>query len=117
LANRQSGYAVIAAGPTGQKSAAMTFKQERPLASVDVAELKLLELANAIEPDYARRIAVGVLNRQFIDAGGDVAEYGNAMQAAIGHGYLEMHPPRGYVSFTQAGLICSHSGTNRPAFA
>jgi hypothetical protein len=50
-----------------------------------------------------RRIAVGALNRQFIDAGADVAEYGSAMQAAIGHGYLEMHPSGGYVTLTQAG--------------
>jgi hypothetical protein len=81
----------------------MKFKQDRPLASADVAELKLLEPANAIEPDHARRIAVGVLNRQFIDADGDLAEYTVAMQAAIGHGYLEMHPSGGYVTFTQAG--------------
>jgi hypothetical protein len=26
-----------------------------------------------------------------------------AMRCAIGHGYLEMHPSGGYVTFTQAG--------------
>lgn len=81
----------------------MKYREDRPFANVDVAEKKLLDLANAIEPDHAGRIAVGVLNRQFVDAGGDVAEYGVALQAAIAHGYLEMHPSGGYVSFTQAG--------------
>jgi hypothetical protein len=81
----------------------MKFREERPFANAEVAMRKLLELANAMEADHARRIAVGALNRQFIDAGADVAEYGNAIRAALAHGYLEMHPSGGYVTFTQAG--------------
>jgi hypothetical protein len=53
--------------------------------------------------DHAGRLSVGVLNIQFKEVGGDYVEYGNAMRAAIAEGYLTMHPPGGYVSFTQAG--------------
>jgi hypothetical protein len=81
----------------------MKFAVDRPFANAEVAMRKLLELANAIEADHAGRIAVGILNRQFIDAGGNIAEYGAGMRAAIAHGYLEMHPSGGYVTFTQAG--------------
>jgi hypothetical protein len=50
------------------------LREDRPFASVDVAMRKLLELANAIEADHVKRIAVGVLNKRFIDAGGDAAK-------------------------------------------
>ena len=46
---------------------------------------------------------IGPINRQFLDAGGSVAEYSAAMKAAIDRGYLTMQPSGGYVTFTQAG--------------
>jgi hypothetical protein len=64
---------------------------------------KLLELANGIEADHAGRLPVGLLNTQFIDAGGSAAEYGAAIKAAVAQGYFTMHPSGGYVTFTQAG--------------
>lgn len=63
---------------------------------------KLLDLAHVMEAD-AGRLSVGVLNTQFVVAGGSVAEYSVAMKAAIERGYLTMHPSGGYVTFTQAG--------------
>jgi hypothetical protein len=39
------------------------------------AERKLLELANAMEADHAARLSVGVINRQFRDAGGSYEDY------------------------------------------
>jgi hypothetical protein len=43
----------------------MKFKQERPFASPEAAEKNLLELANAIKADYAGRLSVAVINKQF----------------------------------------------------
>jgi hypothetical protein len=36
----------------------MKFKEERPFATPDAAEQKLLELANAMEADHAGRLSV-----------------------------------------------------------
>ena len=81
----------------------MKFKEERPFSTPEAAERKLLELANAIEADHAGRISVGVINRQFREAGGSYEEYGAAVKAAIAHRWLTMHPSGGYLTFTQAG--------------
>ncbi len=43
---------------------------------------KLLELANAIEPDAAGLIHVAPINTQF-RAGGEYSEYGAAVKAAV----------------------------------
>jgi hypothetical protein len=81
----------------------MKFKEDRPFATPEAAERKLLELANAIEADHAGRLSVAVINRQFRDAGGSYEEYGLAVKAAIAHGWITMHPSGGYLPFTQAG--------------
>ena len=81
----------------------MKFKDDRPLATPEAAERKLLELANAVEVDHAGRLSVEIINRQFHDAGGSYEEYGATVKAAIAHGWLTMHPSGGYLSFTQAG--------------
>jgi hypothetical protein len=81
----------------------MKFRQDRPLADVDKAMRKLLEIANAAEADHAGRLHIEPINRAFIDAGGSVAEYGAARKAAVERGYLTMHPSGAYVMFTPAG--------------
>jgi hypothetical protein len=81
----------------------MKFKEDRPLATSEAGEQKLLELANAIEADHAGRLSVAVINKQFRDAVGSYEEYGAAVKAAIAHGWITMHPSGGYLSFTQAG--------------
>jgi hypothetical protein len=81
----------------------MKFKEDRPFATPDAAERKLLELANAMEADHAARLSVGVINKQFRDAGGSYEDYRAALAAAISNGWLIMHPSGGYLSFTQAG--------------
>ena len=81
----------------------MKFKEDNPLATPESAERKLLELANAIEADHAGRISVGVINKQFMTAGGSAEEYRAAVAAAVAHSWLIMHPSGGYLTFTQAG--------------
>src|ERR1700730_11554995 len=83
--------------------ARMKFKEKRPYADVDAAAKKLLEIANGLEADHAGRLHVGAINRQFLDAGGSVAEYTAAVKAAVDRGYIAMHPSGAYVTFTQAG--------------
>ncbi len=81
----------------------MKFKEDRPFATPEAAERKLLEIANAVEADHAGRLSVAVINGQFRAAGGGYEEYGKAVKAAIQHGWITMHPSGGYLSFTQAG--------------
>ena len=80
----------------------MKFKEERPFPTPEAAERKLLELANAVEPDHAGRLAVEIINRQFREAGGSYEEYGAAVKAAFVHGWITLHPSGAYLSFTQA---------------
>jgi hypothetical protein len=81
----------------------LKFKEDRPFASPETTERKLLELAHAIESDHTGRISVGVINARFRSAGGTSGEYGLAVKAAVAHGWLMLHPSDGYLSFTQAG--------------
>ena len=59
----------------------MKFKEDRPFATPEAAERKLLELANAVEADHAGRLSVEILNRQFRDAGGSYEEYWHRRQS------------------------------------
>jgi hypothetical protein len=81
----------------------MKFKKDRPFATPEAAERKLLELANAVEADHAGRLSVEIINRQFRGAGGSYDEYSAAVKAAIERGYVIMHPSGAYLSFTQEG--------------
>jgi hypothetical protein len=81
----------------------MKFKENRPFTTPEAAARKLLELANGMEPDHAGRLSVAIINRQFRDAGGSYEEYGAAVNAALAHGWITMHPSGAYLSFTQAG--------------
>jgi hypothetical protein len=51
----------------------------------------------------AGRLHIGTINREFLNAGGSVAEYGAAVKAAIDRGYIDLHASGAYLSFTQAG--------------
>jgi hypothetical protein len=81
----------------------MKFKDERPFASVDDGVKKLLDIANIMPADHAGRLHVGLINRQFLEAGASVPEYKAALTAAIDRGFLTLHPSGAYVTFTQAG--------------
>jgi hypothetical protein len=81
----------------------MKFKDDRPLANVDTAVRKLLEIANGIEADHAGRLQIGTINSQFVSAGGSYDEYSAAVKATITHGWITMHPSGAYLSFTQEG--------------
>jgi hypothetical protein len=61
--------------PSGHGYAAkMRFKEDRPFATPEAAERKLLELANVIEADHAERLSVAVINKKFRGAGGSYEE-------------------------------------------
>jgi hypothetical protein len=94
----------------------MKFKDERPLANVDAAVKKLLEIANGLEADHAGRLAIEIINRQFREAGASYDEYGTAVKAAVDRGYIDLHPSGGYVTFTQAGADLSTDGSAGPRF-
>jgi hypothetical protein len=81
----------------------MKFREDRPLADVDTAVRKLLEIANGIEADHAGRLQIGTINSQFVSAGGTYDDYSAAVKMAIERGYVTMHPSGGYVTFTQEG--------------
>ena len=48
----------------------MRFKDDRPFATLEAAEGKLLELADAVEADHAGRLSVAVIKTQFQNGGG-----------------------------------------------
>jgi hypothetical protein len=54
----------------------MRFKDDRPFATLEAAERKLLELADAVEADHAARPSVAVIKEQFQNGGGSHEEYG-----------------------------------------
>src|SRR5258707_15809931 len=81
----------------------MKYKEERPLANLDAAVKRLLEIANGMEADHAGRLEIGAINAQFLSAGGNVHEYMAAVRAAIDRGYITVHPSGAYLSFIQAG--------------
>ena len=81
----------------------MKYKEERPLANIDAAVKKLLEIANGLEADHAGRLQIGTINSQFVSPGGTYAEYSAAVKRAIERGYVTMHPSGAYLSFTQEG--------------
>jgi hypothetical protein len=81
----------------------MKFVDNRPLADTELAERKLLELANAAEADQAGRVQTGEINLAFLRAGGTPAEYRAAVEAAVAHGWLALHPSGAYLTFTQRG--------------
>src|ERR1700694_921819 len=89
----------------GSRSGAssMKFKDDRPFATPEAAERKLLELANAIEADRAGRLSVEIINRQFRQAGGSYEEYGAAVKAAIAHGWITLHPSGAYLASREIG--------------
>lgn len=62
----------------------------------EAALAKLLEIANALEADHAKRLSVGAINHAFLTAGGNGAEYGAAMHRAVADGWLETHPSGAY---------------------
>ncbi|MGB8605912.1 hypothetical protein [Bradyrhizobium sp.] len=41
----------------------------------EAALAKLLEIANALEADHAKRLSVGAINHAFLTAGGNATEY------------------------------------------
>ena len=82
----------------------MKFLEDRPLATPEAAERRLLELASAIEVVQGR-VPVGEINTQFTAAGGSAAEYTGAVEAAVVHGWLTLHPSGGYLSFTPLGAV------------
>ena len=66
----------------------MKFAADRAFADADKAARKLLELANAVEPDRDQRIAIELINLPFLRTGGSVDEYRAGIERAIENGWL-----------------------------
>src|SRR5258706_3364030 len=81
----------------------MKYKEERPLADLDAAVKKLLEIANGMEADHAGRFQIGAINAQFFGAGGNVHENMAAVRAANECGHITVHQNGEYLSFTPEG--------------
>jgi hypothetical protein len=81
----------------------MKYAADRPLADPDNAARKLVEIANATEPDRDGRIAIELINQPFLSAGGSPEEYRAGIARAIASGWLIRHESGVYVKFTQAG--------------
>ena len=81
----------------------MKFAADRAFADADKAARKLLELANAVEPDRDQRIAIELINLPFLRTGGSVDEYRAGIERAIEKGWLVRHKSGTFVKFTQAG--------------
>jgi hypothetical protein len=61
-----------------------------------------------MEADHAGRLHIGTINREFLSAGGSVAEYGAAVKAAIDRDLIKLDPSGGYLSFYagRRGYVC-----------
>ena len=81
----------------------MKFTADRAFADADKAARKLLELANAVEPDRDQRIAIELINLPFLRTGGSVDEYRAGIERAIENGWLVRYESGTFVKFTQAG--------------
>jgi hypothetical protein len=88
---------------TSPRQVAMKFAADRAFADADKAARKLLELANAVEPDRDQRIAIELINLPFLRTGGSVDEYRAGIERAIENGWLVRHESGTFVKFTQAG--------------
>ena len=80
----------------------MNVKEDYRFGTPEAAERKLLELASAIEADHGRA-PVSEISTQFMAAGGSADEYARAVEAAVAHGWVTLHPCGGYLSFTPPG--------------
>ena len=82
----------------------MKYTADRPFADPEKAALKLLEIANTVEPVQDGRIHIEKINGPFLfKEGGTPAEYGAGLELAIANGWLWRHESGVYVKFMQAG--------------
>jgi hypothetical protein len=81
----------------------MKFVESNPFADPQIAARKLIDIANATEPDHAGRLQVCDINLAFLRAGGTPAEYVAALEASITLGWLNKHRSGAFLTFTQAG--------------
>jgi hypothetical protein len=80
------------------------YTADRPFADPEKAALKLLEIANTVEPVQDGRIHIEKINGPFLfKEGGTPAEYGAGLELAIANGWLWRHESGVYVKFMQAG--------------
>jgi hypothetical protein len=68
------------------------FVADRPFANPETAALKLIEIANTIEPVQDGRIYIELINAPFLfQHGGTPAEYKAGLERAIAKGWLWLH--------------------------
>jgi bifunctional non-homologous end joining protein LigD len=82
----------------------MKFTEPRPYADPEVAARKIMELANAFEPQQDGRIYIEKINGPFLfELKGTPAEYKAGLDLAIAKGWLRLHESGTYVKVTEAG--------------
>ena len=76
----------------------------RPFVDPEVAALKIVDLANAVEPYFDNRILIEKINGPFLyELRGTPAEYKAGLDRAIEKGWLVLHESGTFVKFTPAG--------------
>ena len=82
----------------------MKFVNTRPFADPEVAALKIVDLANAVERCFDNRILIEKINGRFLyEPRGTPAEYKAGLDRAIEKGWLVLHESGTFVKFTLAG--------------
>ena len=77
----------------------------RPFADPEVAALKIVDLANAVEPYFDNRILIEKINGPFLyELRGTPAEYKAGLDRAIEKGWLVLRESGTFVKFTPAGV-------------
>jgi hypothetical protein len=80
------------------------FVEPRPYADPEVAARKIIELANAFEPEQDNRIYIEVINGPMLfTLKATPAEYSAGLKRCIERGWLVLHESGTFVKFTQTG--------------
>jgi hypothetical protein len=81
-----------------------TYRPVQISATGSAAALKLVEIANAVEPVQDGRIHIEKINWPFLSVfKGSPTEYGAGLKLTIERGWLWLHESGTYVKFTPAG--------------
>jgi hypothetical protein len=81
----------------------MKYVERKPLADLDAAARKLVEIANDVEAVQDGRIYIERVNEPFLAAGGSGEQFRAGIERAVALGWLWRHEGGTYVRFTEKG--------------
>ena len=81
----------------------MKYVERKPLADLDAAARKLVEIANDVEAVQDGRIYIERVNEPFLAAGGSGEQFRAGIERALALGWLWRHESGTYVKFTDSG--------------